>query len=166
MTHTRPGIEQHPDLLELRDEYERATATNRGQATEAMGLVTGTYLAASPWIVGFNGLSSITVSTLIAGIAYALFMGGVGRGFDRTHSKAWASAIIALWVIISPWCVAGDVSTTRTIANNVIVGVIGLMLALAAASMRPGSRLDRSQGMTANRGGGFRSSPQTGGPGR
>lgn len=137
MTHTQPGIEQHPDLLELRDDYERATATNRGQATEAMGLITGTYLAASPWIVGFNGLSTITVSTLIAGVAYALLMGGVGRGYERTHSKAWAAAVIALWTIISPWCIAGDVSTTRTIANNVIVGVIALILALATASMRP-----------------------------
>ncbi|WP_431945127.1 SPW repeat protein [Actinacidiphila sp. bgisy167] len=148
MTHTQPGIEQHPDLLELRDDYERATATNRGQATEAMGLIAGTYLAASPWIVGFNGLSTITVSTLIAGIAYALLMGGVGRGYERTHSKAWAAAVIALWTIISPWCIAGDVSTTRTITNNVIVGVIALILALATASMRPDGARKKGGGMS------------------
>src|SRR5689334_24780885 len=44
-----------------------------------------------------------------------------------------------LWTIISPWCVAGDVSNWRTITNNVIVGVIGLVVALAAATTRPGS---------------------------
>ncbi|MDX3074087.1 SPW repeat protein [Streptomyces sp. NPDC088354] len=145
MSRTQPGIEQHPDLLELRADYERATATNRGQAVEAMGLLIGTYLAASPWIAGFNAifgfstLSTIAVNNLIAGIAYALLMGGVGRGFERTHSKAWAAAVIALWTIISPWCVAGDVSNWRTITNNVIVGVIGLVVALAAATTRPGS---------------------------
>ncbi|WUD70532.1 SPW repeat protein [Streptomyces sp. NBC_00510] len=150
MSRTQPGIEQHPDLLELRADYERATATNRGQAIEAMALLTGVYLAASPWIagfnalLGFNALSTIAVNNLIAGIAYALLMGGVGRGFERTHSKAWAAAIIALWTIISPWCVAGDVSTWRTITNNVIVGVIGLALALAAAATRPGRA--RTQG--------------------
>ncbi|MFF3951394.1 SPW repeat protein [Streptomyces sp. NPDC001902] len=144
MSRTQPGIEQHPDLLELRADYERATATHRGQAIEAMALLTGVYLAASPWIagfnalLGFNALSTIAVNNLIAGIAYALLMGGVGRGFERTHAKAWAAATIALWTITSPWCVAGDVSTWRTITNNVIVGVIGLALALAAAATRPG----------------------------
>ncbi|MDX3352348.1 SPW repeat protein [Streptomyces sp. ME01-24h] len=165
MTHTQPGIDQHPDLLELREDYERATATKRGQATEAMGLITGTYLAASPWIVGFNGLSTITVSTLIAGIAYALLMGGVGRGYERTHSKAWAAAVIALWTIISPWCIAGDVSTTRTISNNVIVGVIALVLALATASMRPDAAGKKSRGMTGAMGG-WHGSHKSGPPSR
>lgn len=159
MSRTQSGIEQHPDLLELRADYERATATNRGQAIEAMGLLTGTYLAASPWIagfnalLGFNALSTIAVNNLIAGIAYALLMGGVGRGFERTHSKAWAAAIIALWTIISPWCVGGDVSTWRTITNNVIVGVIGLILALAAAATRPGDARSREHGMSHTPGG-------------
>jgi hypothetical protein len=153
MSRTQPGIEEHPDLLELRADYERATATNRGQAIEAMGLVTGTYLAASSWIAGFNALSTIAVNNLIAGIAYALLMGGAGRGFDRTHSKAWAAAIIALWTIISPWCVAGDVSTWRTITNNVIVGVIGLVLALAAATTRPGDARSQEHGMSHTPGG-------------
>ncbi|MET9879403.1 SPW repeat protein [Actinacidiphila glaucinigra] len=152
MSRTQPGIEQHPDLLELRADYERASTTNRSQAVEAMALLTGTYLAASPWIVGFNALfgfnalSTIAVNNLIAGIAYALLMGGVGRGFERAHSRAWAAAVIALWTIISPWCIAGNVSTTRTITNNVIVGVIGLILALAAASLRPDSALRKRRG--------------------
>ncbi|MDX2706533.1 SPW repeat protein [Streptomyces sp. PA03-6a] len=153
MASTRPSIEQHPDLLALRAEYERTTATNRGQAIEAMGLVTGTYLAASPWIVGFNGLSTIAVGNLIAGIAYAMLMGGVGRAFERTHSMAWAAAIIGLWTIISPWCIAGNVSTTRTIVNNVVVGVIALALALAASSMRPGTGRGKSSDMRGPAGG-------------
>ncbi|MFF7680326.1 SPW repeat protein [Actinacidiphila glaucinigra] len=159
MSRTQPGIEQHPDLLELRADYERASTTNRSQAVEAMALLTGTYLAASPWIVGFNALfgfnalSTIAVNNLIAGIAYALLMGGVGRGFERAHSRAWAAAVIALWTIISPWCIAGNVSTTRTITNNVIVGVIGLILALAAASLRPDSALRRRPGSPDSAGG-------------
>ncbi|MFF3949248.1 SPW repeat protein [Streptomyces sp. NPDC001902] len=159
MSRTQPGIEQHPDLLELRADYERATATHRGQAIRAMGLLTGVYLAASPWIVGFNALlgfnalSTIAVNNLIAGIAYALLMGGAGRGFERTHSKAWAAAVIALWTIISPWCIAGDVSTWRTITNNVIVGAIGLVLALAAATTRPGGARAQEHGMSRTPGG-------------
>ncbi|WP_406261836.1 SPW repeat protein [Actinacidiphila glaucinigra] len=159
MSRTQPGIEQHPDLLELRADYERASTTNRSQAVEAMALLAGTYLAASPWIVGFNALfgfnalSTIAVNNLIAGIAYALLMGGVGRGFERAHSRAWAAAVIALWTIISPWCIAGNVSTTRTITNNVIVGVIGLILALAAASLRPDSALRKGRGSPDSAGG-------------
>ncbi len=49
--------------------------------------------------------------------------------------------MLGLWTIISPWVVSGDVSTTRTIVNNVIVGVIALLLALmAAAAARPVDR--------------------------
>lgn len=141
-THPRPDMETHPDIIAMRTRHEmaeRVATTPRAQAVEAMTLITGLYLAASPWIAGFNNLSTLAVNNLIVGIAYALLMsGGFGRAYERTHSMAWAACALAVWTIIAPWVVAGDVSTTRTIVNNVIVGVIALALALmAAADARP-----------------------------
>ncbi|MEH0420167.1 SPW repeat protein [Streptomyces sp. B21-083] len=147
-TQPRSDMATHPDILAMRNRHEMAehVATSPGaQAVEALALITGLYLAASPWIAGFNGFSTLTVNNLIVGIAYAVIMsGGFGRAYERSHSMAWAACALSAWTIIAPWVVAGDVSTTRTIVNNIIVGVIGLLLALmAAAAARP---VDRSSG--------------------
>ncbi|MFF3322719.1 SPW repeat protein [Streptomyces sp. NPDC002889] len=131
---THADIEQHPDLAEMRSRFERATATPRAQAVETLALLTGLYLAASPWIAGFSDLTSLAVCNLITGIAYAICMGGFGSAYERTHAMAWAACAIGAWTIISPWVVAGSVATTRTVVNNVIVGVVALLCGLAMAA--------------------------------
>ncbi|MDX3771700.1 MULTISPECIES: SPW repeat protein [unclassified Streptomyces] len=152
-THRAP-IEEHPDLVELRARHERAAATPRAQMIEALALITGLYLAASPWIAGFNGFTTLAVNNLIAGIAYMLLLGGLGTSYERTHSMAWAAAVIGIWTCVAPWVVAGDVAHTRSIISNLITGVIATLLALAAASAargrtdnrgtRPGAREHRT----------------------
>ena len=114
-------METHPDLVEMRQRHalaERAATTPRAQAIEAMALLTGLYLAASPWIAGFPGgnFSRLAIT------------------YDRTHSMAWAACALGAWTIIAPWVVTGNVDTTRTVVNNVITGIISLLLALAASA--------------------------------
>ncbi|GGW19136.1 hypothetical protein GCM10010501_52920 [Streptomyces libani subsp. rufus] len=161
-TSPRSDMATHPDILAMRERHEmaeRTTSTPKAQAIETMALLTGLYLAASPWITGFNGFSTLAVNNLITGIAYALLMsGGFGRAYDRVHSMAWAACALSVWTIIAPWAVAGDVSTTKTIVNNVIVGIIGLLLALAAAAI--GRPTDREQSAA-----GRMSAPYAGGRG-
>ncbi|MER6302031.1 SPW repeat protein [Kitasatospora sp. NPDC001539] len=132
-THRAP-IEEHPDLVELRARHDRAAATPRAQMIEALALITGLYLAASPWIAGFNGFTTLAVTNLIVGIAYVLLLGGLGNSYERTHSMAWAAAAIGIWTCIAPWVVAGDVAHTRSITSNLITGAIATLVALAAAS--------------------------------
>ncbi|MFG3498821.1 SPW repeat protein [Streptomyces sp. NPDC047928] len=133
-THT--SIEQHPDLAEMRSRFERATSTPRAQAIETLGLLTGLYLAASPWIAGFSGLTALAVCNLIVGAAYVLCMGGFGSAYERTHAMAWCATVIGAWTIISPWVVAGNVDTTRSVVNNIIVGAVALLLGAAMAATR------------------------------
>ncbi|MFE9258133.1 SPW repeat protein [Streptomyces sp. NPDC006879] len=140
------SIEQHPDLAEMRSRFERATTTPQAQAIETLGLLTGLYLAASPWIVGFSGLTTLAICNLIAGAAYALVMGGFGPAYERTHSMAWAGIVIGAWTIVAPWAVAGDVATTRSVVSNVIVGAVALLLGVAmsaTAAARASSGLGR-----------------------
>lgn len=158
MTSPRSTMESHPDIVEMRERQElaeRAASTSQVQAVEMLALLTGLYLAASPWIAGFNGFTTLAVTNLIVGIGYALLMsGGFGRAYERTHSMAWASCALGVWTIISPWVVAGNVDTTKTIVNNVIVGAIMLLLGLAASaaarsSERGGSGTRRARGRPA-----------------
>lgn len=134
---THDTMESHPDVQEMRERHaraERAATTQQGQAVEALALITGLYLAASPWIAGFNDFSTLAVNNLITGIAYALLLSGFGHAYERTHARAWAGVLLGAWTIVAPWVVAGNVDTTRTIVNNIIVGVIALLLALAASA--------------------------------
>ncbi|MGY0056650.1 SPW repeat protein [Streptomyces sp. LZ34] len=134
---THATMESHPDILAMRERHtwaEQAASTPVAQAVEAMSLITGLYLAASPWIVGFNGMMTLAVTNLITGIAYALLMGGFGQAYERTHGMAWAAALLGVWSIVAPWLVAGNVATTRTIISNIIAGAVAVLLALVASS--------------------------------
>jgi hypothetical protein len=151
-------MENHPDILDMRQRHamaERATTTSRAQTIETLALLTGLYLAASPWIVGFNGggFARLAVTNLITGIGYALLMsGGFGRAYDRMHSMAWAACALGVWTIVAPWVVAGNVDTTRTVVNNIITGVIALLLALAATA---GGAMRSARGGQGAPGGGY-----------
>ena len=138
-------IEQHPDILDLRARYERA-ATNPGvQGAEALAILAGLYLAISPWVAGFNQFSTLTVNNLITGIGYAMLMAGFGSAYERTHAMAWAATLIGAWTIVTPWVVAGNVHTTRTIINNCVTGgvatFLGLMVVGVAMSGRKGPHM-------------------------
>lgn len=139
----RTSIERHPDLAELSARYERATVTTPAQAAEALAIATGVYLAVSPWVVGFFGGATfpLAINNLITGIAYTLCVSGFGTAYERTHARSWAAALIGVWTIISPWALAGDVATTRTIVNNVITGAVALLLALAISAMAAVARM-------------------------
>ena len=130
-----PSIETHPDIVALRARYERASITPSGQAMEALAIVVGLYLAASPWIVGFNGFPTLAINNLITGIAYALLIGGFGPAFESSHARGWAASVIGLWTIIAPWCVFGSPAIAKSIASNVVAGVLALCLGLAVSSL-------------------------------
>ncbi|AWZ05704.1 MULTISPECIES: SPW repeat protein [unclassified Streptomyces] len=132
---TTHSIEHHPDLAEMRTRFERVTSTPAAQAVEAMALLTGLYIAASPWIAGFSGLSALAINNLIAGLAYCLCMSGLGSAYERTHAMAWTAVGLAAWTIVAPWVIAGSVDTTRTVMSNVIAGAVALCLALAMSAM-------------------------------
>ncbi|ARE77530.1 SPW repeat protein [Streptomyces sp. NPDC059558] len=140
---THPSIEHHPDLAEMRTRFERVTSTPRAQAVEALALITGLYLAASPWIAGFSDLTPLAINNLIAGLAFCLCMGGLGSAYERTHAMAWTAVALGAWTIIAPWAIAGEMDTTRTVVSNVIAGGLALCLGLAMAAMAGRNRESR-----------------------
>ncbi|MEV0595937.1 SPW repeat protein [Nonomuraea cavernae] len=130
MTHNT-DIRQHPDIMEMRARYEAAAANPTAQLTDGITLLAGIYLAVSPWIVGFNGLSNITVNNLITGLLVALLALGFSSAFGRTYGLAWVVPIVGVWTIISPWVISGPNNTTGVIVSNVVIGAIILLLGLA-----------------------------------
>ncbi|MFC5724289.1 SPW repeat protein [Streptomyces gamaensis] len=132
---TSPRIDHHPDIVALRAHSEEATSTPVAQAVEALALLCGVYLAASPWIVGFSGSTTLAVNNLITGVALAFLVGGFGQAYERTHAMSWAALCIAVWTIVAPWIVSGHAFATRAVVSNVVVGAVAVLLALAMAGM-------------------------------
>ncbi|GGT27892.1 MULTISPECIES: SPW repeat protein [Streptomyces] len=143
---TTHSIEHHPDLAEMRSRFERVTSTPAAQAVEALALIAGLYLAASPWIAGFSVLTALAVNNLIAGLAYCLCMSGLGSAYERTHAMAWTAVAIGAWTIVAPWVIAGENDTTRSVVSNVITGCVALLLALAMSAMAGRERTPRARG--------------------
>ncbi|MEU6658863.1 SPW repeat protein [Streptomyces sp. NPDC046821] len=131
---TFPGIEQHPDILALRASSERATTTGTAQIMEGLALLTGLYLAASPWIVGFHTiLTTLAITNLIAGLGYAFLMGGgFGSAYERTHAMCWAAAGIGVWTVIAPFAVSGarGLHPASVVINNAVVGGLAICFAV------------------------------------
>jgi hypothetical protein len=136
-------MERHPDLLELRNHYEVAGQSPTAQFSDGLTLLAGIYLALSPWIAGFSGLGPITINNLVIGIVVAGLALGFSSAFGRTHGIAWVSPILGVWTIVAPWVISGDMSTTRTIWNNVVTGLVIVCLGIVMMSFGMGRGFGR-----------------------
>jgi hypothetical protein len=139
MTHST-DIGTHPDIMQLRARYEAAAANPAAQLADGLTLLSGLYLALSPWIVGFSGQGPMAVNNLITGIVVALLALGYSSAFGRTYGISWVAPVIGVWTIIAPWVIRGTVNTTSTIVSNVVIGAIILLLGLATMRFGMGSR--------------------------
>lgn len=138
------SMAEHPDITALRDRYDRAAETRIAQGVVGLTLMAGLYVAMSPWIVGFAGQSALMVNDLIAGLAVAMLALGFGSAFGRTHQLAWVTPLLGVWVIITPWVVAGVAISTGLVLSNVIAGVVTCLLGLGVM----GAGLMRGSGRT------------------
>jgi hypothetical protein len=136
------GMEQHPDIAELRARYERASETIPARVANGLIFLSGLYLAISPWVVGFHPRRTISVNDLLTGIAIALLALGLASAYDRTHGVAWVAPLIGVWTIIAPWVVSPHHPTRAMIASNVAVGALIVLLGAVASAigMRPPRR--------------------------
>lgn len=130
------SMAQHPDILELRARYERAGESVVTQATAGLTMLTGLWLAISPWMLGFSAtFGSLTVSNLITGLALALLGLGYGAVYSRTHGMVWLAPLLGVWAIITPWIGVGTPTTVGPIVSNVITGGVAVVLGLAAVGI-------------------------------
>lgn len=132
MSTVHSSIDHHPDLLALRANYERVAESMSAHITFGLALLTGLYVAASPWMVGFGATGSLATSNLIVGIAVAFLAYGFATTLDRSHGMTWTVPVLGVWVIVSPWILPGVALTAGTIWSNVVAGVLMTLLGLNA----------------------------------
>jgi hypothetical protein len=128
-----PPMTQHPDLLELRDRFERVAETPTAQLVDGLTVLAGLYVALSPWIVGFTGgQARLAINDLIIGLAIALLGVGFAWAYPRTHRISWVCPLLGVWTIVAVWVMRAVGASTGTVASNVISGVVVVLLGLVA----------------------------------
>lgn len=132
MSTVHSSIDHHPDLLALRARYERVAESMSAHVTFGLVLLTGLYVAASPWIVGFNAMASLATSDLIVGIAVAFLAYGFATTLDRAHGMTWTLPVLGVWVIVSTWMLPGATPSAGTTWSNVVAGALLTFLGLNA----------------------------------
>ena len=130
MSTVHSSIDHHPDLMALRANYERVAESMSAHVTFGLALLTGLYVAASSWIVGFSG--SLATSDLIVGIAVAFLAYGFATALDRAHGMTWTLPVLGVWVIVSPWIMQGVTTTAGMTWSNVVAGALLTFLGLNA----------------------------------
>jgi hypothetical protein len=126
----------HPDVVEMRERYERVSASPPAVITDDLLLIAGLWLAISPWVVHFNAtVPNAVASNLIVGIAVAAM--GLGQAMlPRTMMRlGLASFLVGVWVVISPWVIQHSHVPLGLVLTNVITGGVIALLGLAGAGM-------------------------------
>jgi hypothetical protein len=132
MSTVHSSIDHHPDLLALRANYERVAESMSAHVTFGLALLTGLYVAASSWIVGFTATTSLAWCNFIVGVAVAFMAYGFATTLDRAHGMAWTLPVLGVWVVVSPWILPGFTPTAGMIWSNVVAGALLTFLGLNA----------------------------------
>ena len=131
MTTVHSSIDQHPDILALRARYDRVAESMAAQATFGLTLLTAVYVAMSPWLVGYQGSTKLTVNALIMGATIGFLDMCFGCALDRTHGMTWTLPVFGIWLVISPWIYAGG-ATAGVMWSHVVSGVLVAVLGMYA----------------------------------
>ncbi|MEU4248423.1 SPW repeat protein [Amycolatopsis sp. NPDC026612] len=134
MTTSTP-IQGHPDLLAMRAAYEQAAETPQARLVGGLVLISGLYIAMSPWVVGFSHYGDMSVTTLISGLALALLGAGFSAAYSHTHTIAWVTPLLGAWVVVAPFAVQQTGTTTPIVVNNAIAGGIACLLGFGVIAL-------------------------------
>ena len=132
MSTVHSSIDHHPDLLALRERYDRAAESMTAQGTFGLTLLTAVYAAVSPWIVGFQGTRPLVVNDFVVGIVCVALAFGFAMALDRSHGLTWTLPVFGAWFIVSPWILHGVSPHGSMIWSNVIAGAALTLLGLNA----------------------------------
>jgi hypothetical protein len=123
MTTAHTSIDQHPDILALRASYDRAAESMAAQATFGLTLLTGMFVALSPYFFGYEAFTRLPANDLIVGITVAVMAMCFGSALDRTHGMTWTLPVFGVWLFFSPWIFVAS-PTAGMIWSHVICGLL------------------------------------------
>ena len=130
---TRGDMSTHPDVSEMRARYDRMLGGRDVALVDGPVFLLGLYCAVSPWILHYTtSQPALVTHNLIVGIAIGLLALGFTAAPARMYGLSWAMCALGVWMIIAPWIV-GDSPDAGVVVNNIIIGVLALILGAMCA---------------------------------
>jgi hypothetical protein len=130
------GAATHPVMTVISDDYLAPTTPHSTltQATAALGMLTGLWVAISPWFLVLQRTgNNAAVTNLIVGlavVALGLFALSGSRGFLGLEV---GSVLAGVWLIISPFVLDAKYAiATPMYWSNVFAGALVVLIGLAA----------------------------------
>ena len=97
---------------------------------DGVSVLVGIWLVASPWVLGYYGITAAMWNSVAVGVIFAVAAGAALLKFHEWEE--WINVVLGAWLIISPWLLAYAVMGAAA-WNHVIVGL--LVLALSSWSI-------------------------------
>ncbi len=97
-----------------------------------LNVIAGVWLFVSAWVLGYDDDGAALANALIVGALIAVLAGIRFAGADDL-APSWLNLVAGGWTFFSAW-ILGFGNLHDAVWNNVIVGVIVVVLALVSAS--------------------------------
>jgi hypothetical protein len=123
--------------------YSRTTmSSDQSRWASGLNVLVGLWLLISPFVLGFSAPTNVPFrpsamwNDIILGIVIAIIAAIRFFGAYQATWLSWLNVILGIWVIVSPW-VLGFSSTPTPMWDNVIVGIVVVILGIWAAVTSP-----------------------------
>ncbi len=104
--------------------------------------ILGLWLIVAPFALGYSHVAGAAPEDVILGILIAAFSLWMAATYEAPAGPSWLVVVFGIWVIIAPFVLGYSPRLGSMVANDVIVGIGVLVLALVRA-VGVGRRLQR-----------------------
>jgi|SRR5579875_32159 len=130
------SMAHHPDIVALRDRYDRAAGTPRAQVAEGLMVLAGGYAAISPWVIGFSSSTRpLAINDLIVGVAIMVMTLVCADSGGRMYGMTFVAPLMGAWLIVANWVMNGINPSTGTMISNIVAGACVLVLGAGVLGM-------------------------------
>jgi hypothetical protein len=98
-----------------------------------INFILGLWLIVSPFALKYSHVSRAVPEDVILGILIAAFSLWMAATHEALATPAWLVVLFGIWVTIAPFVLGYSPQLASAVANDIIVGVVVLVLALVRA---------------------------------
>ncbi len=95
--------------------------------------ILGLWLIISPFVLKYSHVTGAVPEDVILGLLIAAFSLWMAATYEAPAGPAWLVVLFGIWVVIAPFVLGYSPQMASAVANDIIVGIVVLVLALVRA---------------------------------
>jgi hypothetical protein len=108
------------------------TTKQQVQTAATIDVLLGIWLVIAPFALGYSHNSGALWNDIIVGVVILILAGVRAYTPDNNVGLAWTNAALGGWLVIAPFAL-GHSAITANVWNNVVVGVVVLLVSVWSA---------------------------------